>query len=81
MLADTEAAMEVNLELSRLQIGKGTRQVAYSLAKNRSASSLPIVVTRMSATVRKVSVREPLAPGEYVLLLEKSSSGFLFGVR
>jgi hypothetical protein len=81
LLAETEAAMEGNLELSRLQVGKGTRQMAYSLTKNHSASSLPIIVTKVSATVRKVSVSEPLSPGEYVVLLENSFYGFLFGVR
>jgi hypothetical protein len=81
VLADTEAAMEGNLELSRLQVGKGTRQMAYSLGKNRSASSIPIIVTQVSATVRKVSVSEPLSSGEYVVLLQNSSRGFLFGVR
>jgi len=81
VLADTEAAMEGSLELSRLQIGKGTRQMAFSLSKNRSASSLPIIVTQVSATVRKVSVSEPLSSGEYVVLLQNSSRGFLFGVR
>ena len=70
-----------NVELSRLQTGKGTRQLAYSLTKRRSASSVPITVTQASATVRRVSVSEPLAPGEYVVLLESSGRGFLFSVR
>jgi len=81
VLAETEAAMEGTVELSRLQVAKGTRQIAYSLTKRHSASSQPISVTRVSATVRRVSVSEPLAPGEYVVLLENSSRGFLFGVR
>jgi hypothetical protein len=81
VLAESEAAMSGNPELSRLQVGKGTRQMVHSLTKNRSASSLPIMVTQVSATVRKVSVRERLAPGEYVLLLENSNRGFLFDVR
>ena len=81
VLADSEAAMPANVELSRLQIGQGTRQLAYSVAKNRSASSLPITVTRVSATVRKIAVRDPLPPGEYVVLLENPNRGFLFEVR
>ncbi len=80
VLADSEAAMPANVELSRLQVGQGTRQLAYSVAKNRSASSLPIAVTHVSATVRKLSVTEPLPPGEYVILLENSNRGFLFAV-
>ena len=80
-LAVSEAAMAGNLELSRLQVGQGTRQMAYSLTKNRSASSLPILVTQVSATIRKVNVRDPLPPGEYVVLLEHSNRGFLFSVR
>ena len=81
VLADSEAAMHANVELSRLQVGKGTRQMAYSATKNHSASALPIVVTQVSATVRKVKVMEPLTRGSYVVLLENSNSGFLFDVR
>ena len=81
VLADNEAAMGGNPELSRLQVGKGTRQMAYSVAKRHSASSLPITVTEVSATVRKISVAEPLPAGEYVVMLENSSRGFLFEVR
>jgi hypothetical protein len=82
VLADSETAMPGNVELSRLQVGKGTRQVAYSLTKNHSASSLPIIVTPVSATLRKVTVRDPLPPGQYVVLLENNSNrGFLFDVR
>ena len=81
VLAETEAAMGVNPELSRLQVAKGTRQLAYSLTRRRSASSLPITVTQVSATVRRVSVSAPLSPGEYVVLVENSARGFLFSVR
>ena len=81
VLTEGEAATRGNVELSRLQVSKGTRQTAYSLTKNRSASSLPVVVTQVSATLQKVSAREPLPPGEYVVLLENSNRGFLFGVR
>jgi hypothetical protein len=80
VLADSESAMPANVELSRLQVAHGTRQLAYSLAKNRSASSLPITVTQVSATVRKFNVTEPLPPGEYVVLLQNSNRGFLFAV-
>ena len=79
LLADNESASTSNLELARLQVGKGIRELAS--AKNRSASSIPIVVTKVSATVRKINVMEPLPPGEYVVLLESSHRGFLFAVR
>jgi hypothetical protein len=79
LLADSEAAIAENLELARLQVGKGIRELAS--AKNRSASSVPITVTQVSATLRKVNVRDPLPPGEYVILLENSTRGFLFAVR
>jgi hypothetical protein len=81
VMGDSEAATGRNVELSRLQVGQGTRQMVYSVAKNHSASSLPTNVTRASATVQKVSVSEPLSPGEYVLLLDNSDRGFLFQVR
>jgi hypothetical protein len=81
VLAESEAAMPASVELSRLQTGAGTRQMAYSPSKNHSASSVPTIVTQVSATVRKVSVKEPLAPGEYVVLPENSNRGFLFEVR
>jgi hypothetical protein len=81
VLANNEAAMGGNPELSRLQVGKGVRQLAYSRAKKHSASSLPITVTQVSATVRKIKAKETLPPGEYVMLLENSSRGFLFDVR
>jgi hypothetical protein len=80
-LAEGDAAISGNLELSRLQVGKGTRQLVYSTAKKHSASSLPIVMTQVSATVRKVNVKDPLPPGEYVVLLENSDRGFLFSVH
>ena len=81
VLADSEAAMGGTPELSRLQVATGARQMVYSAAKKHSASSMPIVVTQVSGTVRKVSVQEPLPPGEYVVLLEKATRGFLFAVR
>jgi hypothetical protein len=60
------------VELSRLQVGKGTRE---------RASSVPIVMTQVSSTLRKFTVKEPLPPGEYVILLEGSNHGYLFNVR
>ena len=60
---------------------EGSRQLAYSLAKKRSASSLPITMTQVSTTLRKLSVAEPLPPGEYVVLLDNSNRGFLFEVH
>jgi hypothetical protein len=81
VLAENAGVRGRNVEVSRLQLAKGTRQLLYFPTKNRSASSLPIVVTQVSATVRKVSMRAPLPPGEYVVLLENSNRGFLFGVR
>jgi len=81
VLAEGDAAAGGNPEVSRLQVGKGARQMAYSLTKKRSASSVAITVTQVSATLRKIAIREPLPPGEYVVLLENSSRGFLFSVR
>ncbi|MGH9646110.1 MAG: hypothetical protein ACRD4E_04765 [Bryobacteraceae bacterium] len=81
VLADSEAAMPENVELSRLQVAQGTRQLAYSVSKNHSASSIPVTITQVSATVRKLSVTEALPPGEYVILLENSNRGFLFSIR
>ena len=81
VLADSETAMGRTPELSRLQVATGARQMVYSAAKNHSASAVPIVVTQVSGTVRKVSVKEPLPPGEYVVLLENATRGFLFEVR
>ena len=80
-MAEGDASAGGNVELSRLQVGKGTRQIAYSLTRNRSASSIPITVTQASATLRKVNVNDPLPSGEYVVLLEDSRRGFLFEVR
>jgi hypothetical protein len=77
--ADSKAATTGNLELARLQVGKGVRELA--LAKNHPASSIPITVTQVSSTLRKFSVKEPLPPGEYVILLENSHRGFLFTIR
>jgi hypothetical protein len=81
VLAEGEAAMGENLELSRLQVAKGARQLVYSLTRGRSASGLRITVTQVSATVRRVSINEPLPPGEYVMRLENSNRAYLFGVR
>jgi hypothetical protein len=77
--AGSEAATAGKLELARLQVGKGIRELAS--AKNRSASSIPITVTQVSATLRRITVNEPLPPGEYVVLLENTNRGFLFSVR
>ena len=68
-----------NVELSRLQVGKGTRELAVT--RSRSASPVPIVMTQVSATLRKVTVKGPIPWGEYVTLLENSNTGFLFKVR
>jgi hypothetical protein len=81
VMAESDTATAGNVELSRLQVSKGIRQMPYSAAKNRSASSIPITVTAVSATLRKFTVKEPLPPGEYVILLENSNRGFLFAVR
>jgi hypothetical protein len=81
VLADSGPAMGQYPVLARLQVSKGARQLAYSPTNRRSPSSLAIVVTDVTPTVRKVSPKEPLAPGEYVLLLENSNGGFLFEVR
>jgi len=72
-------AGEGNVELSRLQVGKGTRELAVT--KSHSASPVPIVMTQVSSTLRKFTVKDPLPPGEYVILLENSNRGFLFNVR
>jgi hypothetical protein len=80
VLAESEAAMGGYPVLARLQVSRGTRELAYSPTNRRSVSSLPIVVTEASATLRKVNVKEPLPPGEYVVLLENSNRGFLFEV-
>jgi hypothetical protein len=76
-----EAGVVVNLELARLQVGKGTRQLLYSLVKKHSASPIAISVTQTSDTLRRVTVNEPLQPGEYVLVLEGSNRAFLFQAR
>jgi hypothetical protein len=81
LLAESDAAIGGNPELSRLPVGKGSRQIVFSVAKNRSASSVPITVTQVSATVRKIRVTEALTAGEYVFLFENSNRGFLFEVR
>ena len=67
-----------NLELARLQVGKGTRQLLYSVAKKHSASPLAVTATQVSDTLRRVTVNDPLAPGEYALVLEHSNRAFLF---
>lgn len=81
MLAGGQEAIGQDLEVSRLQVGKGIRQLAYSSTKRHSASALAVVVTQVSSTVRKVGLREPLPPGEYVVLFGDSRRGFLFQVR
>lgn len=80
VLAENDGTANGNVELSRLQAGKGTRQLAYTVTKSRSASSIPIDVSQVSSTVRKLNVKEPLRPGEYVVLLHSSNRGFLFRV-
>ena len=79
VLAENESANGANVDVARVQVGKGIRELAF--AKNRSASSIPIVVTQVSATVQRLTVKDPLPPGDYVVLLENSNRGFLFQVR
>jgi len=67
------------VELSRVQAGKGTRELAVT--KSHSASFVPIVMTQVSSTLRKFTVKDPLAAGEYVILLANSNQGFLFSVH
>jgi hypothetical protein len=68
-------------ELSRLQVGKGTRELVYSQIRKKSASSLPVAVTKVSDTLRRVTVGEPLAAGEYVFVVPGFNKAFLFSVR
>jgi len=79
--AETVEAAGGDVELSRLQAGKGMRQLVSSAAKKRSASSVATTVTQVSATVRKVSPTEDLKPGKYALLVGNSDRAFLFEVR
>lgn len=68
-----------DVELLRLQVGKGMRELPVT--ETHLASSLPIVVTQVSATLRKFTVKDPLPAGEYVVVLENFDRGFLFSVR
>jgi hypothetical protein len=68
-------------ELSRLQVGKGTRELVYSQIRKKSASSLSLTVTKVSDTLRRATVSEPLAAGEYVFLVPGFNRAFLFSVR
>jgi len=70
-----------NPELSRLRVGKATRELVYSQIKKKSASAVPVTVTRVSDTLRRVTVNETLAAGEYVLIVPGSGRAFLFGLR
>lgn len=70
-----------NVELARLQVGKGSRQLLYSAVKKHSASSLAVTVTQVSDMVQRVGVSEPLAAGEYVFLMEDSNRAYLFEAR
>jgi hypothetical protein len=80
-LAENESTVGGDVLLARLQVAKGTRQLVYSQTNHRAASSQPITVTQVSETVRKLNMREPLSPGEYVVLWENSNRGFLFSVH
>lgn len=68
-------------ELASLQVGKETRQLLYSSLKKRSASPVAVTVTQVSDTLRRVTLSEPLPPGEYAFLLPDSGRAFLFAVR
>ncbi|HEY4359996.1 MAG TPA: hypothetical protein VGN17_03465 [Bryobacteraceae bacterium] len=81
ILSEGDSAADGNFELARLQVAQATRQMAYSAAAKHSATSVPVLVTKVSATTRRVTVREPLPPGEYVVILDGSPAGFLFEVR
>jgi len=70
-----------DVELARLQVGKANRQLLYSLTKKHSASPLPITVTQVSDTLRRVTMNEPLAPGQYVFVMQNSNRAFLFEAR
>jgi hypothetical protein len=69
------------VELSRLQVGKGTRQLVYSSTRKHSASAVAATVTPVSDTTRRLSPSELLAAGEYVLLLPDSGRAFLFSAH
>jgi hypothetical protein len=78
--------MPGNIELARVQVGKGNRQLLYSAAKKHSASPLAVNVSQVSDTLRRITVSEPLAHGEYVLLVidsnkDDSSRAYLFEAR
>lgn len=68
------------VELSVLQVGKGTRQLLYSAVKKRSASPIPTTVSQVSDTVTRVTVSQSLAAGEYVFLVG-TNRAFLFKIR
>ena len=70
-----------NPELSRLQVGKGTRELAYSSVRKKSASPVPVTVTKVSETLRRITVNTPLPAGEYVFLMPGSDRAFLFDLR
>jgi len=79
VLAEGETNGQV--ELARLQVSKGVRQVVYSAAGKKSASSVPVLVTRVSPTVFRVTVNQGLAPGEYAILPAGLNRAFLFQIK
>jgi hypothetical protein len=81
VLAGTEGEANTQIELARLQVSKGLRQVVYSAAGKRSASSVPVAVTKVSPTVLRVTVGQGLPPGEYALLPAGLNRAFLFSVK
>jgi len=81
VLAGTESEAGSQIELARLQVSKGIRQVVYSAAGKKSASSVPVSVTRVSPTVLRLTVNQGLAAGEYAILPAGLNRAFLFEIK
>ncbi len=81
VLTGSEGEAGAGVDLARMQVGRGQRQLVYSRAGRKSASSVAVSITKVSPTVLRVTVGQALTPGEYAILPAGLNRGFLFEIR
>jgi hypothetical protein len=79
-LIESDKVLPERLELYRLDVKGGRRELASSKGKRKGARPLHLSVNKVDGKLYRVEASEPLEPGEYSLSPNDSNKVFCFEV-